>query len=119
MNNRIAEIEARAETVLDGQPIQTVMLAREIISEDIPYILSALTHAQRERDELKDQLDSGELVRVVHGEWKLISESTGKFEAVIEEECSVCGRNVVRYSTQPKDVFCPNCGAKMDGKPKE
>lgn len=51
---------------------------------------------------------------VVHGEWIEVSRTEGRFETLIEEKCSLCGRYVNRYDTQPKDKYCPNCGAKMD-----
>lgn len=78
--------------------------------------LSALTQAQRERDELKNQIDSGELVRVVHGEW--IVET--RYATKTKYACSECGRTIVANLVNPhaKFPFC-HCGAKMDGKPKE
>lgn len=67
-----------------------------------------------------DWVDSSptiDAVPVVHGRWVLVSKgnfSPGGLE--IEEKCSECGRYVYRYEDQPQDNYCPNCGAKMDGK---
>ena len=53
---------------------------------------------------------------VRHGRWEIVIVSTSNpYESEIEEKCSLCGRFVQRYGTQPQDNFCPNCGAKMKG----
>ena len=56
-------------------------------------------------------------VPVVRGEWVLVGTNGYEYETSVEEECSLCGRYVYRYDTQPQDNFCPNCGAKMKEKP--
>ena len=56
----------------------------------------------------------GKLEPVRHGRWEIVIVSTSNpYESEIEEKCSLCGRFVQRYGTQPQDNFCPNCGAKM------
>lgn len=51
-----------------------------------------------------------------HGEWVMVKTSFyHPYESEVEESCSLCGRCVYRYGTQPQDFYCPNCGAKMDG----
>ena len=52
---------------------------------------------------------------VVHGEWILIGTNENHYETSVEEKCSLCGRYVYRYDTQPQDNYCPNCGADMRG----
>ena len=52
---------------------------------------------------------------VVHGEWVLVGTNEHDYETSVEEKCSLCGRYVYRYDTEPQDNYCPNCGAKMDG----
>lgn len=52
---------------------------------------------------------------VVHGYWIEVSRIEHDYETEIEEKCSVCGRHVYRYDTQPQDNFCPSCSAKMYG----
>ena len=57
----------------------------------------------------------GKLEPVRHGRWEIVIVSTSNpYESEIEEKCSLCGRFVQRYGTQPQDNFCPNCGAKME-----
>ena len=51
---------------------------------------------------------------VVRGEWILQGENEHDYETSLEEKCSLCGRYVYRYDTQPQDNYCPNCGAKME-----
>ena len=53
---------------------------------------------------------------IVHGEWVLVGTNEHDYETSVEEKCSLCGRYVYRYDTQPQDNYCPNCGAKMDAK---
>ncbi len=53
-------------------------------------------------------------VPVVRGEWVLVGTNEHDYETSVEEKCSLCGRYVYRYDTQPQDNFCPNCGAKME-----
>lgn len=53
---------------------------------------------------------------VRHGRWERIMEfNCNPYESEIEEKCSICGRCVQRYGTQPQDNYCPNCGANMKG----
>ena len=55
---------------------------------------------------------SADVVEVKHGEWEKVSwwQHQNRYEC---NECSLCGCRV-----KPKFTynFCPNCGAKMDGK---
>ena len=56
----------------------------------------------------------GKLEPVRHGHWLYISSEELSLETLIEEKCSLCGRYVTRYDSEMMDVYCPNCGAKMD-----
>ena len=58
---------------------------------------------------------SADVAPVVHGEWVLVGTNEHDYETSVEEKCSLCGRYVYRYDTEPQDNYCPNCGAKMDG----
>ena len=57
---------------------------------------------------------SADVAPVVHGEWILVGTNEHDYETSVEEKCSLCGRYVYRYDTEPQDNFCPNCGAKID-----
>ena len=57
---------------------------------------------------------AADVAQVVHGQWILVGTNEHDYETSVEEKCSLCGRYVYRYDTQPQDNFCPNCGAKMD-----
>jgi predicted RNA-binding Zn-ribbon protein involved in translation (DUF1610 family) len=55
-------------------------------------------------------------VPVVRGEWILVGTNEHDYETSVEEKCSLCGRYVYRYDTEPQDNYCPNCGADMRGR---
>lgn len=59
---------------------------------------------------------AADVAEVVHGRWILLGKNEHDYETSVEEKCSLCGRYVYRYDTEPQDNYCPNCGAKMDGK---
>ena len=53
-------------------------------------------------------------VEVVHGRWERFEEFSGN----IGVSCSVCGWKDYHHGRYKGNLFhyCPNCGAKMDGK---
>ena len=71
-----------------------------------------------ERDALKEEklISNADVADVVHGRWILLEKNEHDYETSVEEKCSLCGRYVYRYDTQPQDNYCPNCGAQMDAK---
>lgn len=84
-----------------------------------------LAQVMWERDVAMGQLEEhtipfgckADVQAVVHGEWILLDECAN--EGVY---CSVCHKKVYRaeYANQKlKSNYCPNCGAKMDGKVSE
>ena len=62
---------------------------------------------------------AADVAPVVHGEWVLVGTNEHDYETSVEEKCSLCGRYVYRYDTEPQDNFCPNCGAKIGGEKHE
>ncbi len=57
-----------------------------------------------------------DVVEVKHGEWQECFEDWRK--QIVGDECSIC--NFRHYGTSISHYhYCPNCGAKMDGTPKE
>ena len=66
-------------------------------------------------EEIVERQSTVDAEPVRHGRWEIVIVSTSNpSESEIEEKCSLCGRVVQRYGTQPQDNYCPNCGAKMD-----
>lgn len=65
-------------------------------------------------DEIEDDIKSipaADVAPVVHGKWKHV--------AGMNSKCSECGHYfpVIEFEKRPFDInYCPNCGAKMDGK---
>jgi hypothetical protein len=62
-----------------------------------------------------DNAPAADVETVRHGQWVLVGTNEHDYETSVEEKCSLCGRYVYRYDTQPQDNYCPNCGARMDG----
>lgn len=58
--------------------------------------------------ELENKIEFGELVEVRHGEW--VTER----DYLKNTTCSLC--NYWVETPYGKTAYCPNCGAKMDGK---
>lgn len=52
-----------------------------------------------------DKIPSADVVEVKHGEWIDLN--------ITEWQCSECNYRVERWNNTP---YCPECGAKMDGK---
>ena len=51
---------------------------------------------------------TSDVAEVKHGEWKCLEQEIGLFA------CSLCEHRILRAECN----YCPNCGAKMDGKGK-
>lgn len=73
------------------------------VESPYPNTLKAILECFNRLGELENAIESGELVPVMHGEWEFVDDYTAK--------CSACGDCV-----DDDSPFCPNCGAKMDGK---
>lgn len=60
------------------------------------------------------------VVKVKHGKWEKakgiigINPATLNFEIGDTDRCSLCSADFI--AVKPKYKYCPNCGAKMDGK---
>lgn len=65
--------------------------------------------------ELIEKTPTADVVEVVHGEW---IEEWDSEHFVSSCVCSACRRGTCRDSLMKwiKSAYCPNCGAKMDGK---
>ncbi len=59
--------------------------------------------------EYAEYLPKVDVVEVRHGRWEIVKGSNGKEKMV----CTNCRHQQDLYSTF---TYCPNCGAKMDGK---
>jgi hypothetical protein len=70
--------------------------------------------AERE-DDVVDMIESAPTIEPPQGEWLMTIVWDRGIEKEVEEKCSLCGRRVYRYDTQPQDEWCPTCGAKMEG----
>lgn len=92
-------------------------MARYIDANDVKDLLIGLESLpwEDEVDDLIKVLPTADVAEVRHGIWIEGAEhfTNGFYEA----ECSVCG-NYIRWNEGNSGEwnFCPNCGAKMDGK---
>jgi hypothetical protein len=83
------------------------------VHEGTPLPNAEMRGANKVIDRIKSA-KAADVVEVRHGEWYLLDECAN--EGVY---CSVCRKKVYRteYANQKvKSNYCPNCGAKMDGK---
>ena len=62
-----------------------------------------------------DECETADVEEVRHGEWNYIPETD--FTCAVYE-CSVCKTYQFSPHTQSEYQYCPNCGAKMDGRKK-
>lgn len=84
-------------------------LVRPDTPEDEKYVVTIATAKKLVRSIVR-RTPAADVTPVVHGEWLLRHEGYGHYW-----ECSSCHKNPCIYVT--KDTrYCPNCGAKMDGK---
>ena len=59
-------------------------------------------------EQLLDEIPAADVASVVHGVWVRVH----KIDPISGYRCSKC-RRIVGFELTP---YCPNCGAKMDGK---
>ena len=62
------------------------------------------------------EIPTADAVEVRHGEWTYECAETSWGENLIHEHCSLCGWKCHRLETRTPVNYCPNCGAKMDGR---
>ena len=94
----------------------------DYISRDvaiIEFMDNDIDHIQapngKEAVQILSDIPAADVVPVVHGRWLPQKENHEFKEAWMK--CSVCGYPVSRWTGNTN--FCPNCGAKMDGKGEE
>jgi tRNA(Ile2) C34 agmatinyltransferase TiaS len=75
----------------------------------------ARLYCLKEGQEIEESIEPADVVEVVHGEW--IDKPTGRY-CHIGSYCSVCGKKsgIAGIESNRHKPYCPNCGAKMDGK---
>lgn len=91
-------------------------IEREAVKEALASVTNDSTcplHIAAAIDQILDAVPAADVAPVVHGYWIEVNRIEHDYETEIEEKCSVCGRHVYRYDTQPQDNHCPTCGADM------
>ena len=61
-------------------------------------------------------MDTVDAVPVVHGRWEWISSTYDRKPCEKRYQCSKCHHETITHESDPWEKFCPNCGARMDGK---
>ena len=88
----------------------------------VPFIDGGNYNVDRLNDELNN-FPTADVQEVRHGKWKKSQAITGIDPETLEvkigntDRCSVCDTEFL--SKKCKYKYCPNCGAKMDGKEDE
>ena len=67
-------------------------------------------------EQIVSQMPAVDVAKVRHGKWEVVFDGNAKlYENMFE--CSVCKTTHIGHPNVGR--YCPNCGAKMDGTPKE
>ena len=62
------------------------------------------------------RVESVDAVPVRHGRWQWISSTYDRIPCEKRYWCSKCHHETITHDSEPWERFCPNCGARMDGK---
>lgn len=108
---RIANLVESMPTIKETTPAVNVISRQAAIIEMMD---NNIDHAQgtdgREVVQILEDIPAADVVPVVHGTWERIPYSfAGGYR------CSCCGQKTMENFW----LYCPNCGAKMDGERKE
>jgi DNA-directed RNA polymerase subunit RPC12/RpoP len=108
---RLIDADELKETLAKMKIIDEDVVKRNSIHEELVYLLKKVDAVLAEKI---DDLPTIEAVPVVHGEWIF----TETFADITFYKCSICSNDigVDPFFDDKVSNFCPNCGAKMDGK---
>ena len=100
------------ERYIDASKIKLTGLTFEDINNEVYFSLSDVRKAI-------EQTPTADVVEVRHGEWG----ASDKYFSYYQYKCSNCGCDDYTQTGRNGQCklmrYCPNCGAKMDGTPKE
>ena len=63
-----------------------------------------------------DHMPTVDAVPVRHGRWQWIPSTYDRVLCEKRYRCSKCHHETITHDSEPWEKFCPNCGARMDGK---
>ena len=93
-----------------------------LIDEQTAYdILTDYYHhtTDTQHEALKEALEmvpTVDAVPVRHGRWQWVSSTYDRIPCEKRYWCSKCHHETITHDSEPWERFCPNCGARMDGK---
>ena len=96
-----------------AQAVRTWNQRRE--SKELLEMLNLRKRVEAQREEIK-RLQAVDAVPVVHGHWVTEEEAIEKDDYLLRDTCSVCGHCDWDCTESQDFKYCPNCGAKMDGR---
>ena len=106
------DINAKMVQAADGQILATI---QQLVSVDKDELIRAL---QYDRGQYEKGYEDGKRDSVRHGEWKTtvstVLHNNGEQSTYYGCRCTVC-----KEDADKSFLYCPNCGAKMDGKENE
>ena len=88
------------------------LFVEKLVKEIAEKALDEYEYKGKTIRELADLLINGDAVEVVHGRWKKANNRPKSYIRV----CTVCGKEAYFCGEGCSYKYCPNCGAKMDGK---
>lgn len=95
--------------------IDAEALINELEAGCMPIYESGISGILGDKDCIRDYIErapAADVQEVKHGRWEKHETHSGAFEFWFCSECDRSGG----YSINPGFNYCPNCGAKMDGK---
>lgn len=98
-----------------------IFLSKRVLKKKLAYVFSAwgvMPPIRKSINEAIEKSVAADVAPVVHGRWIWFKEPDSE-TGYIHMRCSVCSA----YWSDPSHAdhfrYCPNCGAKMDGKERQ
>lgn len=96
-----------------------IFLSKRVLKKKLAYVFSAwgvMPPIRKSINEAIEKSVAADVAPVVHGYWTLERDPDG--ESVCYH-CSACDSDGHHTSMRIAYKYCPNCGAKMDGKERQ
>ena len=80
------------------------------------YVTSCSAIGYEGAKHILESLPTVDAVPVRHGRWQWISSTYDRVPCEKRYWCSKCHHETITHDSEPWEKFCPNCGARMNGK---
>ena len=99
---------------IECERIRKAIVGACLMNQNCPMFIAAKI------DQMIDCEPTADVAPVVHGSWDGTADGYADGELVYDMwSCSVCGFDADGADEKPTWKYCPNCGAKMDGKERQ